>query len=155
MTTAAVAPAIAGDACLRWDMRRDMDPQDLLDVEERLQRDPRHALEVPTPPDPGQWATGLARGIWEILIGQRPLTQLRRWVVPALYAELEDAARRQPPDPQRHSAPCLPQSVHVSPVREGIVEVCVTIRVGPRSRAMAMRLEDFRGRWLATALDIG
>jgi hypothetical protein len=40
-------------------------------------------------------------------------------------------------------------------VREGVVEVCVTVRVGARTRAVAMRLEDFRGRWLATALDVG
>jgi len=49
----------------------------------------------------------------------------------------------------------VPQSAHVWPVRDGVVEVCVTLRLGSRHRVVAMRLEDFRGRWLATAMDVG
>ncbi|MFC7580179.1 Rv3235 family protein [Schaalia naturae] len=157
---AARALARPGDACVRWDMRRDMDPDEVLDVEERLQRDPARPSEVGPLPDPRQWASGLAQGVMEILQGLRPLTQLRRWVVPALYEELEAARGRAAPatgsgPPTRVAPACRAQSAHAWPVREGVVEVCVTVRVGARTRAVAMRLEDFRGRWLATALDVG
>ncbi|MCI1640913.1 MAG: Rv3235 family protein [Actinomyces sp.] len=164
---AARALARPGDACVRWDMRRDMDPDEVLDVEERLQRDPARPPEVASLPDPRQWASGLAQGVMEILQGLRPLTQLRRWVVPALYEELEAARGRAAPatgsgnaapgsgPPTRVAPACRAQSAHAWPVREGVVEVCVTVRVGARTRAVAMRLEDFRGRWLATALDVG
>jgi len=156
VSTAVVAAAGcgAGDGCLHWDMRRDMDPIDLLDVEERLQRDPSRPFAAAALPDPRQWSTGLARGVLEILAGLRPLTQLRRWVVPQLYSEIAQAVQPAPGG-LRPGIACVPQSAHVWPVRDGVVEVCVTLRLGSRHRVVAMRLEDFRGRWLATAMDVG
>ncbi len=152
--TAVTAAPGAGDGRVHWDMRRDMDPIDLLDVEERLQRDPSRPFVASALPDPRQWSMALAGGVLEILAGVRPLAQLRRWVVPQLYTEIDNAilcARGT----ARPATACVPQSAHVWSVRDGVVEICVTVRMGARLRVVAMRLEDFRGRWLATAMDVG
>ncbi len=141
-----------GDACLRWDMRLALEPHDLEEFDERLRHDPVRPLAVARPPDPGQWAGALARGIVEILVGVRPLTQLRRWVVPALYEQL--ARNGAAMTPGLSSTGCRILSTHVAHVRPGVVEAGVIIGLDGRTRALALRLEEFRGRWLTTALDI-
>ena len=142
-----------GNAHLRWDMRRDVPRAELRDLEDRMRQDPVRPLSTSPPPDPEAWAGGLARGVVEILHGLRPLAQLRRWVVPDLYDLL---ASMLPGDrgPQVVAGSCHVLSTHVCPIREGVVEVAVVVRAGSRTRAIALRLEDFRGRWLTTALDV-
>jgi hypothetical protein len=43
--------------------------------------------------------------------------------------------------------------VHASFLGPELVETCVRIRYGERSRAVAARFERRRGRWLCTALE--
>lgn len=140
-----------GPLCLRWDMRVDLPPAQLVLAEEDLAWERRRA--APAPPDPGNWARSLARGIVEVLLGLRPLPQLRRWVVHALYEELEDVLVHHPHLP-RAPGPCTALSAHVCHVRDGVVEVSVVVADGRRHRGVALRLERFRDRWIATALDI-
>jgi hypothetical protein len=142
-----------GDPCIRWDMRRDVPPRNLSDIEERLRPDPVRPLAAPPPPDPEAWAAGLARGVVEILSGLRPLDQLRRWVVPDLYEFLE-ALLPAGRDTRVRAGSCRVLSARACALRAGAVEVSVVVQSGPRTRAVAVRLEEFRGRWLTTALDV-
>lgn len=152
-----------GDACLRWDMRVALPDEELREVEERLHRDPRHPIGSGEPPDPDAWAAALGRGIFEILLGLRPLAQLRRWVVPALYDELARTTLtptgREPTSGEDGGAhatqPCRVLSTRSCRIRDDAVEVSVVVSAAGRTRALALRLDRFRGRWLATALDIG
>lgn len=132
-------------------MRSDLPPSQLVQAEEDLSWEDTPA--TPAPPDPGNWARALARGVTEVLLGMRPLPQLRRWVVHSLYEELEDVLDHHPHLP-RAPGPCRAISAHVCHLRDGVVEVSVVVSDGQRHRAVALRLERFRDRWLATALDI-
>lgn len=148
------APPSRWAAAVRWDMRRDLEPAQLDDLEERLRPDPG-ATPPAGPPEPGQWAAGLARGVVEIILGLRPLPQLRRWVVPGLYTELERTVARVRSAPaMRPRSAARPLAPHVRIVRPGVVEACVTVQAAGHHRAVALRLEEFRGRWLVTALDV-
>ena len=145
------------DGCLRWDMRRDMPTPLVLDFEERLKPDPARPIARDTLPDAGTWAANLTRGIIEVLLGRRPIMQLRRWVVPGLYDQI-DATDFDPggalPARRTSPAPCRVMSVSTCAIKPGTGETTVVFAVCGRIRAAALRLEDFRGRWLATALDI-
>ncbi len=140
-----------GPLYLRWDMRADLPPAQLAQAEEDLTWERSRATL--TPPDPGNWARSLARGIVEVLLGLRPLPQLRRWVVHALYEELEDVLVHHPHLP-RAPGPCTALSAHVCHLGVEVVEVAVVVSDGERHRGVALRLERFRDRWVATALDI-
>ena len=153
-TARRAAPSVRnGDPCIRWDMRRDVRPRDLSDLEERLRPDPVRPLAATPPPDPEAWAAGLARGVVEILCGLRPLEQLRRWVVPDLF-DLLGTMLPAGRDTRVRAGSCRVLSARACSLRPGAVEVSVAVQAGPRTRAVAVRLEEFRGRWLTTALDV-
>ena len=134
---------------LRWDMRRDLAATDVAEIKARLV--PAHFEPGELPPDPGVWGGNLARGIVEVLDGMRPLSQLRRWVVPGLYTEIGRLSaprgrRVEPVGSYAHSRVCM--------ITPRIAEVSVVLKVGDRLRGVALRLEVFRDRWIATALDV-
>lgn len=109
-------------------------------------------------PDPHAWAAMLARGIVEVLTGDRPVTQLVHWTAPPVYAELTRRAARAT---SLRSAERLSQArptarrVHICPVSERAVEVTTAVHGKDRARALAFRLEFRDGRWLCTELLIG
>lgn len=109
-------------------------------------------------PDAHAWAAMLARGIVEVLTGDRPVTQLVHWTAPPVYAELTRRATRAT---SLRSAERVSQSrptarrVHVCPVSERAVEVTTAVHGKDRARALAFRLEFSDGRWLCTELLIG
>jgi hypothetical protein len=47
------------------------------------------------------------------------------------------------------------RSVHICHPETGVAEVAAHLRTSGRSRAMALRLEIRRGRWVCTALELG
>lgn len=103
------------------------------------------------------WAGTLVRAAVEVLTGSRPTAQLARWLSADLY---ESLARRAGlgvrilgrPDP----ALCARvRRVRCTEVRPGIHEAAVVVHDGVRIRAAAVRVECHRGRWRATALEIG
>ncbi len=114
-------------------------------------------------PDPRPFAGQLAQAVVEVLAGDRPLTQLRNRVAEAIYTELSTLA----PDPA--TAPTIgrtrvarrPQdrpricSVHVSRPAAGVAEVAARVETDGRSRAVALRLQEWRGRWQCSALVVG
>jgi hypothetical protein len=101
----------------------------------------------------------------EVLAGSRPVHQLARWLAPASYEALQlrasltqEAQRASGPGVnnvrQLHRNP-LVHSVHCSAVRAGVYEASLVITEKHRIRAVAMRLEQTRGAWKVTALEIG
>lgn len=138
--------------CFRWDMRTALSRRELDALRSRFTAtNPVHRSTDPLP-DPGIWAANLACGIVEILYGIRPLAQVQRWVLPSLYDTLSSVR----PVYQRFTstAPCRPQSWRACHISADICEVSVVVSSRIRTRAVALRLENYRGRWIATALDI-
>jgi hypothetical protein len=109
-------------------------------------------------PDPRPWAARLVQAVTEVLAGDRPLTQLLRWVDGDVYSDIQRRvtvhARRRPPklgNGQRASV----RSVHAAQPTTDVSELCVIVQRGARAAAVAVRLESREDRWLCTALEIG
>lgn len=105
------------------------------------------------------WAARFAQATVEVLGGDRPVSQLVRWTTARVYQDLERRTRilsRSAPAAQRlRSIRPQVRSVHVCLPREKCAEVSVHVRYGPRSRAVAARIEQRAGRWVCTALQLG
>jgi len=109
-----------------------------------------------------RWAMTFTQACVEVVLGVRPASQLVRWTTPEIHRELAYRAgvvaragvhggshgRRPPVRPQV-------ENVRTCFVTEDTVEMCVRVRHGQRSRAIAGRLEHVRGRWQCTALEFG
>jgi hypothetical protein len=109
------------------------------------------------PPDTGAWAGVFAQALAEALAGSRPARQIAPWTT-------EQARRRI-----RQLGPLLQDGprpvvrrVLTSAPRRDVVEMTVVIGVGPRTRAIAVRLERARpssarpgrGRpWICTVIE--
>lgn len=115
------------------------------------------------PTDPGAWASRLAQAVVEVVAGHRHVGQLVSWLAPSTYRDLERRARlaaRAATTPgglpaQRTAIRPQVESVHVCRLGPDVAEVCVRVRHGRRSRALALRLEAAQGRWRCTALEFG
>ena len=111
---------------------------------------PTHFVTLPQDnlPDPGPLAANLARAIVEVVTGARQAPQLRRWLLPDLYTALANV----------HLAPCARGAtaihVRVCSLDTGHTEVAVIVATAARTFALALRLEEYRGRWMATALEL-
>ncbi|MPV38747.1 Rv3235 family protein [Georgenia subflava] len=120
--------------------------------------DPADAeVDADTLPDPAQWAGALVRSAVEALRGIRPAAQLARWLSAELYDSLARraglAVRVLGRPTVAHRA--MIRRVHVCRLGPGTVEAAVVVHDGQHMRAAAVRLEVHRGRWRATALEIG
>jgi hypothetical protein len=104
-------------------------------------------------PEPRSWAGRVAQAIIEVLGGLRPAAQLVRWTTADVYDEIANriVPARVAPLPARG----VVTSVHVTEPADGVAEVCALVRRGPRSTAIALRLEGLDGRWQCTALELG
>lgn len=107
--------------------------------------------DAPTPrnlPDAQQWAATLARAIIEVVTGARQAPQLRRWLLPELYGALTTV----------HLSPCArstrPIHVRTCPIDAATTEAAVIVSTASRTYALALRLEEYRGRWMMTALEL-
>ena len=111
---------------------------------------PTHYVTLPKEslPDPGPWAANLARAIVEVVTGVRQAPQLRRWMLPDLYGALVCV----------HMSPCArgtrPVHVRTCPVDERTTEAAVIVSTVSRTFALALRLEEYHGRWITTALEL-
>lgn len=126
------------------------------------------SLPVPVPamPDPRPLATQIVQAVVEVLAGDRQVTQLVTWVDEEVYAAVAaaaPAASRVATAPLRRTtgARIRPQdrpmvrSVHLFEPVAGVAEVTARVQTGGRSRAVALRLEEWRGRWRCNALTVG
>jgi hypothetical protein len=118
-------------------------------VPELVVRHPRSSI-VP-------WAARLAQAVLEVVAAERPVAQLTSWVQPEIYRRLERrhqlTARLVDPSRPRGRAADQVQSVHVCHPTPQIAEVSVVTRGSDRCRALALRLEWRKGRWICTELD--
>jgi hypothetical protein len=100
----------------------------------------------------------LAPAILEVAAGERPPGQLTRWVtrdIRETLARRGAAALRHPAGKARAPQCRRVRSVRVTSPAPGVVEASAVVIGGERARAVALRLEVVRGRWLATAVEIG
>lgn len=107
---------------------------------------------APTPrtvqPMPGPWLNAFAQSLVEVLSGRRPVSQLRRHLAPRVLDGVIEHVTIAPMDKAQVS------SFRVQ--RHGrALEVCVVLKGLERSRAMALRMQHQRGRWVCTSLMIG
>jgi uncharacterized protein DUF6459 len=130
-----------------------------LPFESGPRRDDRaRAVVTPHPnlPDPAVWGRRLLIGIVETAAGRRPLPQLAallsQSVAHGLGTDFERAAQRRRPH-WTHAASI--RTVRACQPADGVAELCATLQVGSRVRAVAMRLEARHGRWRCTRLQLG
>jgi hypothetical protein len=107
-----------------------------------------------------QWVHRFVQATVEIVGGDRPASQLLRWTTGTVYADLHrrallvgragghqpGAGRVQPVRP--HVV-----SVHACFLTPTVAEASARVRYGTRSRALALRFEKRRDRWLCTAME--
>ena len=107
--------------------------------------------------DVSPWAARLAQAVLEVEAAERPVTQLGQWVLPAIYRRLDRRqqlrTRQLDPRAPRSRCPEHVRSVHVCHPTPDVAEVSVVTAGGNRCRALALRLERRKGRWMCTALD--
>ena len=116
----------------------------------------------PTPraelPEPSEVVERLALLACEILAGTRNLDQIARWVTDEVYRQIAERsinARRlrvQATATALKRPNVLVMSSHLCEPRDGIVEGVALVRIGPRTRAVAIRLEGLDRRWRASSL---
>jgi hypothetical protein len=92
----------------------------------------------------------------ETASGRRPLHQLSALLSPSvgrgLGSDLEQAIAAGTPHWLHRAAL---RSMRVCEPATGVAEISVAVEVRGRVRAIALRLEDFRGRWRCTRLQLG
>jgi len=88
---------------------------------------------------------GLGQAMAEILSGRRPPEAVQNRLSERAYRGLVRAGKMI--DTQRPPMVGLP---HVQQPVEGVVEMCVLVHCGERSRVLALRLERFGVQWLVT-----
>ncbi len=101
------------------------------------------------------WAATFIQAVVEVIASDRPVSQLVRWTSRRVYAEIAGRQRRV----ARHRGTTATRSCrqHVATVRVyrptgASAEVAARVIFGPRSRAVAARLDYVNGRWLCTAI---
>ncbi|WP_432903599.1 Rv3235 family protein [Micromonospora matsumotoense] len=95
----------------------------------------------------------------EILNGYRPPGQIRALVEPGRTVEVTEqlarAASRTPPVRRRSTRPAVHlRRMRVYEPRPAAVEVAAVVTASGRTWAMALRLEQRRGSWLCTTLQV-
>ena len=107
-------------------------------------------------PDPQTWAGTVARACVEALRGTRPVAQLHRWLDPEVFTALSHRAGlatrvRNRPAPGRAVQVRRVRPCRIAP---GVWEAAVVLVDGRRVRAAAVRIEEHRGHWRTTAVQI-
>jgi hypothetical protein len=119
--------------------------------EGRFDPRPTGRLELP---EPTAFARRLLIAVIETATGRRSASQLSQHTTLAVQAGLaRDAGRISRLGTL--SRPAAVHSIHLSEPADGVAEVVGIVRVGPRFRAIALRLEGLDGRWKCVRLQIG
>ncbi|WP_062380310.1 Rv3235 family protein [Demequina pelophila] len=104
--------------------------------------------------DPSPLACTVAMAAMTIVDGGAGLDGIQRWLTPdvrELLARQHSLARRAG---RAGSAPRVLRA-RTCRVSRDAAEVSVVAQVGGHAHAIAMRLEDWSGRWIVTVLEIG
>lgn len=119
--------------------------------------------------DPTKLSCKIVRSAVEAFHGVRPIHQLLEWVSPEVYETLSARAQVHASRKVRQRKLAVPGSkvpvqtqasskiirTRVVRVSALAAEATVIIHDGVRVRAAALRMEEHRGRWQVTALEIG
>jgi uncharacterized protein DUF6459 len=101
----------------------------------------------------------LAQAVSEVLAGDRPISQLVRFTDDEVFMELNRRVRllglNTTATTRGAKEKSSVQSVRVFMPEPFVAEVAAHVRRGDRSRAIALRMEIRRSRWVCTALEIG
>ena len=114
-------------------------------------RVPRPALPYggpPGAPTDERRLRGLGQALAEILAGRRPPETVAGRLTERAYRELVRAGKMI--DAERPPLTGLP---HVQRPRDGVIEMCLLVHCGPRSRVLAVRLERQGTQWLVTEFE--
>lgn len=107
-------------------------------------------------PDPVPWGRRLLIGIIETAAGHRPVQQIAALLSPSVHRGLcGDFERARQAGPGHWLNRASVRSVRATEPSDGVAELCATVEVCGRVRAVAMRLENRRGRWRCTRLQLG
>lgn len=108
-------------------------------------------------PDPTPVCCALALAATEAMRGTRSVAQLARWVSPQVFEQLAARAALTVRVLGRAGATRRPEILRVRVCRLGehVAEAAVVVDDGTRVRAVALRLEMWRGAWRAVAFEIG
>jgi Family of unknown function (DUF6459) len=127
-----------------------------------FERPARPRVWVPRPrpatslPDPAPWGRRLLIGIIETAAGHRPVQQIAALLSPSVHRGLcADFERTRQAGPPHWLHRASIRSVRATEPCDGVAELCATVEVCGRVRAVALRLEDQRGRWRCTRLQLG
>jgi hypothetical protein len=107
-------------------------------------------------PDPAPWARRLLIGLVETAGGHRPVQQLAALLSPSIHRGLCGDFERAAQAGTRHWLHrASVRSVHRAEPSDGVAELCATVEVSGRVRAIALRLENQHDRWQCTRLQLG
>jgi hypothetical protein len=109
----------------------------------------------PDLPDALPWSARLVVAIVQVLLAQRPVAQLNRWLAEDVLAEVSLQQRRRRASRVRTAVPVVLLSLRVQHPTPEAAEVAAHVLVGVRHLAVAIRLEAFGERWLCVALQLG
>ncbi|MFB6719496.1 Rv3235 family protein [Kribbella sp. NPDC056345] len=113
----------------------------------------------PVVPEARAWGGRLAQAVSEVLAGDRPVAQLVRFTDEDVFVELNRRVRllglTTTANGRGIRERCALQSVRVCRPNSEVAEVAAHVRHGGRSRAIALRMEIRRNRWVCTALEVG
>jgi hypothetical protein len=165
MTVTPIAPIRIPVASVQGTLALDLSPRHAPPELPELVDGPRAVADV-VPIDPDQrgrleqWVHRFVQASVEIVGGDRPVSQLLRWTTSRVYGDLQRrallVARAGGHQPGvRRVQPIRPHvvSVHASFVSATVAEASARVRYGDRSRAMALRFERRRDRWVCTAME--
>ena len=110
---------------------------------------PRPAL-----PDAGEWSASLVVAVVQVLLAQRPIAQLNRWLADEVLAAVSRQQRHRRATPARTVIPVGLLSVRVQHPHPEAAEVAARVAVGGSTTAVALRLEALGDRWLCTAFEL-
>ncbi|RZI94226.1 MAG: 3-hydroxyacyl-CoA dehydrogenase [Microbacterium sp.] len=108
-------------------------------------------------PTPEPLLRNLAIGVLEVLSGVREVEQLARWLGEDAFRALVTRANLSARARSARGVPAARPSHRILTVRhsapaDGVVEAVVVVAGPARTRALALRLEGWDGRWRATSL---
>ncbi|WP_405056224.1 Rv3235 family protein [Kribbella sp. NBC_01505] len=110
-------------------------------------------------PEARAWGGRLAQAVSEVLAGDRPVAQLVRFTDEEVFVELNRRVRvlglTTTAGGRGTKERCALRSVRVCRPSSEVAEIAAHVRHGGRHRAIALRMEIRRNRWVCTALEIG
>lgn len=118
-----------------------------------VMRKPRAGAPLP---DPALSARSLLIGLVEAAAGKRPMRQLNDHLTLGVSCGLRDDFDREARLGRRHWLHrATVRSMHTSEPSRGVAEIAVTLGVGTRVRAAALRFEFRHDRWRCTRFQLG